>query len=111
MSRDKAVLLVISREISILREMTDSLDKAVFVKTEKDQCAIIMTLLNIGEKVKQLTPAFRNRHNAIKWKQISGLRDIVAHSYYKLDMDDIWNTVKISIPEFEKQLNELLAHL
>lgn len=109
MTRDKAVLLVIRRELGILREMTDNLDKDVFMNSEKEQRAVIMTLLNIGEKVKQLTLAFRNRHSEIHWKQISGLRDVVAHSYFKLDMEDIWNTVKISIPEFEHQLNDILA--
>jgi len=110
MTRDKAVLLVIQRELIILSELTDNLEKAVFMKSEKDQRAVIMTLLNIGEKVKQLTPLFRNKHNEIQWKQIAGLRDIVAHSYYKLDMDDIWNTVTISIPQFGKQISALILN-
>ncbi|MBM4399044.1 MAG: DUF86 domain-containing protein [Candidatus Cloacimonetes bacterium] len=85
--------------------------KSVFLDSEKDQRAVIMTLLIIGEKVKQLSAAFRNRHNEIPWKHISGLRDLVAHSYYKLDMEDIWNTIKISIPEFEVQINTLLSNM
>ncbi|MDY0151918.1 MAG: DUF86 domain-containing protein [Candidatus Cloacimonas sp.] len=100
MNRDKTILLVIGREPSVLAEMTANLEKETFLTSEKEQRAVIMTLLNIGEKVKQLSDDFRQKHSDVPWKHISGLRDMVAHSCFKLDMEDIWNTLYISIPEF-----------
>jgi uncharacterized protein with HEPN domain len=99
MNRDKATLLAIKREIDILGQLTDNITEEEFLASEKDQRAVLMTLLNIGELIKHLTPAFRKKYADIPWKAIAGLRDNVAHTYYKLSMQRIWISVQEDIPE------------
>lgn len=109
MSRDKTVLLVIQRELSVLLKLTSGMGEADFLASEKDQRAVMMTLLNIGELVKQFSSSFRNRHQEVMWTQIAGLRDIVAHTYYKINMERVWITVTNDIPVFTEQIESLIS--
>jgi len=68
-----------------------------------------MTLINIGELVKNLDDDIRVQYKNIPWGEISGMRDIVAHKYQTLRMDRVWNTVKKDIPEFKDHLERIIA--
>ncbi len=100
--------MVIQRELSVLMNLTTGMDKAGFLISEKEQRAVLMTLLNIGELVKQLSASFRNRHQEVMWTQIAGLRDIVAHTYYKINMERVWITITNDIPVFADQIESLI---
>jgi len=67
-----------------------------------------MTLLNIGEKVKDLSVEFKSANNHVPWRLISGFRDMAAQSYLNLNMERVWKTVKEDIPEFKEQIKDLL---
>jgi uncharacterized protein with HEPN domain len=69
-----------------------------------------MTLINIGELVKNVTDELRDENPQIPWKLIAGLRDVTAHHYQTLVMEDIWETAKNDIPEFKEQLIILLEN-
>lgn len=66
-----------------------------------------MTLINIGELVKNLTQELKDAHRAIPWRAISGMRDITAHKYQTLRKEDVYSTCMDDIPVFEKQLLQL----
>ena len=44
----------------------------------------------------------------IPWKEMAGLRDLVAHDYFGLDIDVIWNTVCDSVPKAEAEIKKYL---
>lgn len=80
-----------------------------FMDSEMLKRAIGMTVINIGELVKNLTDDFRMTHNDIPWKDISGFRDIAAHKYKTLDMKIVYNTVKVDIVELKKNIENILV--
>ena len=67
-----------------------------------------MTVINIGELVKSLSDDFRKQHTDIPWKEIAGFRDIAAHKYQTLRMDDVFETVHSEFPPLRQQLQALL---
>ena len=67
-----------------------------------------MTVINIGELVKSLSDDFRKQHTDIPWKEIAGFRDIAAHKYQTLRMDDVFETVRSEFPPLRQQLQALL---
>lgn len=67
-----------------------------------------MTAINIGELVKNLTAEFRTENNHVAWKNIAGLRDIAAHKYATLDMNQVYVIVIEKFPELKVQIEKIL---
>jgi len=63
-----------------------------------------MTLINIGELVKNLSEEFKLAYPVIPWRSITGMRDITAHKYQTLRMGDVWVTVKEEMPIIKNEL-------
>ena len=70
--------------------------------------AIGMTVINVGELVKNLTDETRMAYAGIPWKAVAGFRDIAAHKYQTLRMDDVCETVLTDFPLLKKQIEEIL---
>ena len=60
--------------------------------------AIKNALAEIGEAVKRLPPEVKEKHPEIDWRGMSGLRDIVAHQYHRLDMSMMWPVARQELP-------------
>jgi len=101
MKKDNDILLHMLDDIKDIKNFTKSLDFNTFVSSALQRKAVCMSLLNIGELAKALSPAFKAENDNIPWKNISGLRDITAHKYHTLNLDIIWSVVKSDIPILE----------
>jgi uncharacterized protein with HEPN domain len=106
--RDKNVLFKIKKEIGLLLELTVGHDLRSFLGSELVMRAVCLTLINIGELVKLLTEEIKHQNSAIPWRAIAGLRDVTAHGYYTLRMEDVWETITKEIPLFLTQIEEIL---
>ena len=67
-----------------------------------------MSILRIGELVKNLTADFRKNNPQVKWKAIAGFRDIIAHKYDIVDMNEVYNTLEKDFPELKLQIEKIL---
>lgn len=90
--RDYIIIEKIISEIKISSEMLGDTDLEAFLSDEKLKRAIGMTVINIGELVKNITEEARMKYRNVPWKAIAGLRDIAAHKYQTLRMEDVYNT-------------------
>ena len=73
--------------------------------------AVLMNFVVIGEAVSRLTDDFISKNNHIDWIKIKGLRNIIAHDYFGVDAEEIWQVVKNIISDFDRQIKELLKSL
>jgi uncharacterized protein with HEPN domain len=62
----------------------------------------------IGEATKQLTLQVRAEQPSIPWKQIAGMRDMLIHEYFGVDLEIVWGVVEKRLPELEKAVKALL---
>lgn len=53
-----------------------------------------MNLLIIGEATKQIPTTIRKKYPEIQWKQIAGMRDMIAHAYFSLNTKIIWGVIQ-----------------
>lgn len=60
--------------------------------------AILHNLHVIGEAVKNLPVEVRDSHPEVAWREIAGMRDFVAHAYFALDLDILWNAIDQEVP-------------
>jgi len=56
--------------------------------------AVIRNLEIIGEAAKRIPEDVRRRHPEIEWKKVGGLRDILAHEYFGVDIEILWDIVR-----------------
>jgi uncharacterized protein with HEPN domain len=106
--RDEKVLLKIQEEALEIADFISGHDCDSFIKDEKTKKAVCMTLINIGELVKNLSEDFRLANKHIPWKSIAGLRDIAVHGYQTLRMADIWVNAIEDVPVFLTQIGKIL---
>lgn len=60
--------------------------------------AIKNALAEIGEAIKQLPPGILAAHPDIDWRGFAGLRDVVAHQYFSVELPRLWPTVAEELP-------------
>ncbi len=106
--RDRQTCEKLLAEIAIIRDLLEGISPEDFLCDERTVRAVCMTLINIGELVKNLTPALKDAHREIPWRAISGMRDVTAHKYQTLRKEDVYRTCADDIPAFEKQLIRLV---
>lgn len=78
-----------------------------FSNDEMLKRAVCMTVINIGELVKNLDDEFRAQYCNVPRKDIAGFRDIAAHKYQTLRMEDVYATVTDDFPELINLLQEI----
>ena len=87
-------------EISATKIMryTHNMNLQTFINNELVYDAVLRNLEIIGEATKQIPPEIRQRFPSINWRGITGLRDILAHAYFALDDETLWDIVKNKVP-------------
>ncbi len=85
----------------------DGLSKAAFINDKRTQLAVIMDLIIIGEaatKIMDQHQAFALANPEIPWRSMRGMRNRIGHGYFDMDLDVVWDTVKIALPDLLKAL-------
>lgn len=110
MKKDPRIFLEhILDSIELLEEYSKGVLKTEFLKSRPLQDAMIRRLEVIGEAVKNLPASFREKHPNIPWKQMAGMRDILIHEYFDVDLTLAWKAVKHEIPRVKKHIVSLLV--
>ena len=81
--------------------------QSVFECDEQAFDAVLKNLEVIGEGAKRLPPDVKESHPEIAWRDIAGLRDIIVHEYFGLDLDIVWDVVENRVPILLVQLRNL----
>ena len=107
--RDRIILQKVIGELRIAQSMMGACSLQQFQESELLMRAVGMTVINIGELVKNLGEETRLTYSHIPWKAIAGFRDIAAHKYQTLRMEDVYETVVSDFPDLKRQLERILA--
>jgi uncharacterized protein with HEPN domain len=106
MPRDSEVYLEDIREAIVkVRTYTAGLTRESFAQDDMRIDAVIRNLEIIGEAAKMVPESIRTRFPLVEWKKIAGLRDILAHHYFDVDLDIIWDILQNKLPELERELS------
>ena len=69
-----------------------------------------MNLVVIGEAATRLMdryPGFVDRHPEVPWRSMRGMRNRIAHGYFDINLDLVWDTVRAALPELLSRLTAL----
>jgi uncharacterized protein with HEPN domain len=102
-----------------LRHMLDAAKQAVaFIRDKRrrdldDDLQLTLALTRLveilGEAAKNVSEAERLRHPSVPWRAIAGTRDRLAHAYFDVDLDLLWQIVSVDLQALVPALETALA--
>ena len=98
MWRDPAWILDMLHAARKALEYSSGLTEKKFMANSVVQDANVRQLTILGEAAKRVSQEFRTGHPEIPWKKIAGLRDVVVHDYFHVDLKTVWKIVKEELP-------------
>jgi len=111
MRDDKIYILHIRDSINAIKKYTKTMNKEAFLEDELVQNTVIRQIQIIGEASKNLSKELRKKYKHIPWKEIVGMRNILVHKYFGIDLTSVWKAVKEDIPELENAVLNILADI
>jgi uncharacterized protein with HEPN domain len=82
--------------------------KEQFIRSDLLQIWVIYHIQVISEAANGLSPEFRQSHTTIPWQDVIGMRHILVHHYFGIDISEVWNTATIDIPEMKRKIQAIL---
>lgn len=77
--------------------------------------AACMVIIALGEAVKTLDKLTENKllptYPSIDWKKVMGARDIMAHHYFEVDADEVFNIIKNDLAPLKKAIDYFMEQL
>lgn len=94
----------IQHAINRIQRYLQDIERAGFLANEEKQDAVIRNLEIIGEaagNIQRHFPDFAMKHPTFPLKAAYGMRNVLAHGYFKVDMNAVWRTAERDLPELE----------
>ena len=109
MSRDPLLYVedIVSAGEAILR-YTDGLTLEAFSANDEKRAAVERQVFVIGEAAARLPDEWKARCPAVPWRKVVGLRNLLAHGYWVIDPEELWDVARNKVPEFLAELRPLL---
>jgi uncharacterized protein with HEPN domain len=82
--------------------------RAAFEHDELIQNWITHQLQIIGEAAARIAPDLRESHPEVPWRQIIGMRNVLTHGYFEIDLDIVWSVVERDLGKLQSQVEAIL---
>ena len=107
MSRDEVYLRHILDAIRCIESYIEG-GRDEFFASSMRQDAVVRQLEVIGEAVKQISQVVRDRRPEIPWRDIAGMRDVLIHAYFSVDLEQVWEVTQRDLQDLRKVVEEIL---
>lgn len=93
--------------IRLVKGYVEGMSRVDFLADRKTQQAVILNILVIGEAATKIGNEYQDwadQYPNVPWRQMRGMRNRMAHGYFEIDLDVVWETVEQSMPVLEREL-------
>ncbi|MBE9223591.1 DUF86 domain-containing protein [Cyanobacterium stanieri LEGE 03274] len=108
-----------SRSLTLyLRDIITSIDKIKkytlnltyeeLLEDEKTLESVVYNLMIIGEATKKIPSAIRIKYSYIEWQKIAGLRDFIAHAYFSININIVWNVIHTKLDDLKLCVQQII---
>lgn len=107
------------KDYYIMLSMIETIDKIIrytrdyksveeFYQNDRDFDAAMMNFIVIGEEAGKLSDQLKQKSQQINWQKIYGLRNIIAHHYFGINADIVWQIIHDDLPKLKDELKQLI---
>ena len=82
-----------------------------FERDELVQTWIVHHLQILGEASRTLSSDLKDQHPEIPLPKIIGMRNILVHDYFGIDVEVVWSVVERDLPDLKRQIEAMLREL
>lgn len=108
---DRLYLADILDAVNSIEDFVRDMDHNAFVGDRKTRSAVIRELEVIGEAAGRISNELKALHPDIDWRTIKDLRNILAHEYFGIDNEIIWEIVTEKLAPLKKRVVEILPQI
>jgi len=108
--KDKVRLQDILEAIEKIEQYTDR-GRQAFDTDEMFQVWVVYHLQILGEAANKLSPEIRTQYPVVPWTQIVGMRNVLVHDYFGIDLDVVWSVLERDLPQLKPQIAAILRDL
>src|SRR3989338_7188524 len=106
MEKDDQIWIDHIREaITIVENHLGGMSYEEFKSDITAQDAVVRRIEIIGEAANNISSKFQGEHPSVEWRKIIGMRNVLAHEYFGVDLKIVWNTIKLKLPELKEELS------
>lgn len=109
LNKDYYILLSMIETIEKIIRYTSNYQSAEeLYQNDRDFDASMMNFIVIGEETVKLSEDIKSKNKHINWQKISTLRNIIAHHYFGINVDIVWQIICDDLPKLKDDLNLML---
>lgn len=97
--------------ITLIEEYITNVTSKEFLERYDVQDKVLRRLEIVAEAAKKLPVEIRSNNPQIPWKSIIGLRNIIAHTYDEVNLEEVWNIITLHLPQTKVELEKVKTSL
>lgn len=112
MKRDyKLFVQDILQAIKDIEIFVKDMDYTNFSVDEKTKSAVVWQIHIIGEATKNIPKSMTAKYDELPWKYMARIRDKIAHFYFGIDYEIVWDVVKNKLPGIRPGIERILSEI
>lgn len=97
--------------IEKIKEYTEDLSFEEFEKDEKTIDAVVRNFEIIGEAAGNVPEEIKMKYLDVDWRDMIAMRNILAHEYFQVGLEIIWDTIEEDIPKIKLSMKNILDNI
>jgi uncharacterized protein with HEPN domain len=98
----------ILESIELIKQYVEKMKIDNFKEDRKTIDAVVRNLEIIGEASRYVSEEIKQKYPKVDWKGVSGLRNRIAHEYFGLSVEIIWEIITKELPSLKKEIEQIL---
>ena len=116
LSKSQRDAIILKRVLGYCRNVNEAIERfgsnfETFKSDSVFRGSASMGVFQIGEHTNRLSDSFRAKFTDMPWPKIKAMRNVIAHEYYEMDLDTLWEIMHGYVPELQEYCQKALEQL